>query len=190
MNPIVGRRVGDRSPAGPRDWEITMTHNQTMYIDITQLEAGDPGGNTLRFFASMWNFGIGSAALVRQHREFLDELVAHSNASDDGAIWLQFRGLASRSGSRQRNLQLSVQRVDAVMRYLVERGMDARRLVSADAWGEDEWQAFGFRDGTEHYTLRTVHIWCWFEDPRQYDHTFPSRFLKSIGISPGRRKAR
>lgn len=159
-----------------------MDHRQTAHFDFYEFDPTDAVGNHLRFFCAMWNFGVGSAALARPHQEFLDELVERSQAADDGMIWLQLLGLASRSGKRKRNEVLSGNRVAAVGGYLFNRGLHPDRILSEDFLGEDFWAAGGVADGTEDFRHRAVYVWCWLDDPRRFDRTFPMRLLARAGV--------
>lgn len=186
----AGRRVGARWPTGSRARNALVTNKQTTYFDHYDFDPTDAVGSHLRFFTAMWNFAVGSQELVRQHREYVAQLVERAQDPNDGMVWLQLLGVASRSGKRQRNMELSRRRVITVAGHLLALGLEPERILGMDQLGEDGWAAAGVADGTEDYRHRAVYVWCWLQDPRQHDHTFPFRLLARAGVRTAVRPSR
>jgi outer membrane protein OmpA-like peptidoglycan-associated protein len=71
-------------------------------------------------------FGLGRADLTDAGETALLALVKDLEA--DPGLTVELRGYADPSGSREKNIQLSQRRVEAVRRFLVERGVEPARI--------------------------------------------------------------
>ena len=74
------------------------------------------------------NFGQGSAVLAETSYESLDDLVDMLNES--GLMKIQLEGHTDFRGSPTANVRLSQQRVDAVKKYLVDKGIAETRIAT------------------------------------------------------------
>jgi outer membrane protein OmpA-like peptidoglycan-associated protein len=72
------------------------------------------------------NFETGKANLMESAFTVLDELVAYLNRKDDEKI--ELGGHTDNVGKAAKNLKLSQDRANAVMAYLIAKGIDATRL--------------------------------------------------------------
>ena len=80
-------------------------------------------------------FSIRSANLLDDSENVLDEVVTVLEERPD--IMIEIHGYTDTSGNARRNKRLSARRAKAVRRYLVDQGVDERRL-HASGHGEDE----------------------------------------------------
>lgn len=72
------------------------------------------------------NFETGKANLMESAFPVLDELVAYLNRKDDEKI--ELGGHTDNVGKAAKNIKLSQDRANAVMAYLIAKGIDATRL--------------------------------------------------------------
>ncbi len=79
------------------------------------------------------HFRIGSARLTWGSLKPLDRLVARLRENPD--LKVEIAGYTDNTGSPAHNLTLSQQRAETVVRYLVNKGIDPRRL-SARGYGQ------------------------------------------------------
>jgi outer membrane protein OmpA-like peptidoglycan-associated protein len=85
-------------------------------------------------FASEVLFEIDSAILSGQARATLDEVAVVLNDFPKTAVVVQ--GFTDSTGSEEHNLALSERRATAVMRFLVDRGIEPARMTAL-GYGED-----------------------------------------------------
>ena len=78
-------------------------------------------------------FDVDSATLTAESIATLDQVAAEAAGQPTARIIVA--GHADRSGSKRRNKMLSVERAEAVRRYLLRAGVPERSIVSA-AYGE------------------------------------------------------
>jgi outer membrane protein OmpA-like peptidoglycan-associated protein len=71
-------------------------------------------------------FGFDKATLTSQGKQKLDQLVSQTQGM--GRYILEVEGFTDRTGPRDYNLALSRRRADAVVRYLVDKGVPLRRI--------------------------------------------------------------
>ncbi|HVX65751.1 MAG TPA: OmpA family protein, partial [Bryobacteraceae bacterium] len=71
-------------------------------------------------------FGFDKAMLTKDGKAKLDSLV--QNTQGMGRYIIEVQGFTDRTGSRDYNLALSRRRADAVVRYLVDKGVPLRRI--------------------------------------------------------------
>jgi outer membrane protein OmpA-like peptidoglycan-associated protein len=83
----------------------------------------------------LWNFAVGSAALKKIHRSFLDELAVDLKSIGELSISVVIEGHSSNTDVAARNQQVSKLRAEAVRTYLVQRGVPTRLISSVDAFG-------------------------------------------------------
>jgi OOP family OmpA-OmpF porin len=74
------------------------------------------------------NFANGKAELTDESRSILDNVAASLAVHD--SIRVSVDGHTSSTGTRAFNLRLSAARAETVKRYLVDRGIDPRRLLT------------------------------------------------------------
>ena len=74
------------------------------------------------------NFETGKSTLLPESFAVIDELVAYLNRKDDEKI--ELGGHTDNVGSAASNLKLSQDRANAVMAYLVSKGIDPARLTA------------------------------------------------------------
>lgn len=74
------------------------------------------------------NFETGKSTLLPESYAVIDELVAYLNRKDDEKI--ELGGHTDNVGSAASNLKLSQDRANAVMAYLVSKGIDPSRLTA------------------------------------------------------------
>jgi outer membrane protein OmpA-like peptidoglycan-associated protein len=74
------------------------------------------------------NFGFNSAGIPGEHVAQLDRIA--ELLIQEPKLSLAVEGHTDAVGGDEFNLQLSGRRADAVVRYLVERGVDPKRLMS------------------------------------------------------------
>lgn len=74
------------------------------------------------------NFETGKSTLLPEAYPVIDELVAYLNRKDDEKI--ELGGHTDNVGSAASNLKLSQDRANAVMAYLVSKGIDPARLTA------------------------------------------------------------
>ena len=84
-----------------------------------------PGGEFL-----LWNFAIGIHSLKHEHQKEIPRIVKSINAilKENPNAEVDVEGLASTSGSVQKNEELSKRRADEVQKALVKEGVDAGRI--------------------------------------------------------------
>ena len=101
------------------------------------------------------HFGIASAALAPDHRDWLTRKVVPL-LKRGGSVTIA--GYASRSGSRSANKRLSKQRADAVRTYLEKQAQGCFKFLFAEGEkeGESAAKAAGQVDGTEDGNFRAV----------------------------------
>lgn len=80
-------------------------------------------------------FELGKAVLGEKGKGELDRLIKEMKAKPDVVVVVE--GHTCDIGSAQDNLVLGQRRADAVKRYLVEQGIDAKR-IKAVSFGENE----------------------------------------------------
>ncbi|MEZ5938064.1 MAG: OmpA family protein [Hyphomonadaceae bacterium] len=80
-------------------------------------------------------FGVGDASINRESGRTLDKLVEIARRC--AGLRIEVQGHTDDTGTRAKNLRLSRARADAVMTYLVERGVPAGQL-SAEGYGPDQ----------------------------------------------------
>jgi hypothetical protein len=130
-----------RLPAGDKyDIFILGFQDSTSYnvLDIPALTGKayykDPFTLSFQFLpAKDWvlegcNFETGKATLQPEAYEVLDGLVAYMNRKDDEKI--ELGGHTDNVGSAASNLKLSQDRANAVMDYLISKGIDASRITA------------------------------------------------------------
>lgn len=91
------------------------------------------------------NFRSGSAALTERSYSRLD-LAYESLVANKDAI-IEVRGYTDNTGNYEKNVSLSKRRADSVVRYLVNRGIDAKRLTSKGFGPADPIASNKTRDG-------------------------------------------
>lgn len=74
------------------------------------------------------NFETGKSTLLPESFPIIDELVSYLNRKDDEKI--ELGGHTDNVGSAASNLKLSQERANAVMAYLVSKGIDPSRLTA------------------------------------------------------------
>jgi outer membrane protein OmpA-like peptidoglycan-associated protein len=86
----------------------------------------------------LWNFAVGSAALKKIHRSFLDDLAADLKSIGALSISVVIEGHSSNTDIAARNQQVSKLRAEAVRIYLVQRGVPPRLISGVDAFGSSK----------------------------------------------------
>jgi hypothetical protein len=122
----------------------------------------DPCGNVL-MVANLWNFGIGKAELLPDHRVFLALEVAPLLKADEAA-GARLIGLASRSGNDAYNLQLGLARAKNaraelslhVLAHDLLNPPGPPERIAVGSQGERFAARLGMRDGTEEARYRAV----------------------------------
>jgi outer membrane protein OmpA-like peptidoglycan-associated protein len=105
-------------------------------IDLLTIDPSVPAGVGIRVVElNSARFPAGSAEVVLSHAAELDRMVAVMNALPNVSVLVI--GHADQVGSDANNFALSEERAQAVVHYLVTRGIDASRL-SARAVGESD----------------------------------------------------
>ena len=74
------------------------------------------------------NFESGSAALTEESYPILDQVYESLEAYPE--VKVEIRGYTDNRGSYQYNLELSQKRAEAVRQYLINRGIDPKRLIA------------------------------------------------------------
>ena len=93
--------------------------------------AGDPGGPSEVSLLLRIEFEFDSAALTVRARQDLDGVAAALNDPQLVAARLTLEGHTDATGSEEYNLRLSQRRAEAVVAYLVARGVAGARLRAA-----------------------------------------------------------
>ena len=93
--------------------------------------AGDPGGPSEVSLLLRIEFEFDSAALTLRARQDLDGVAAALNDPQLVAARLTLEGHTDATGSEEYNLRLSQRRAEAVVAYLVARGVAGERLRAA-----------------------------------------------------------
>ena len=119
-----------RSLAGPVTREAV-----TRSLTVAPNDAGDPGGPEEVSLTLQITFAFNSSALTPQARTDLDGVAAAMNDPRLATVPLTLEGHTDATGADDYNLRLSQRRADAVMRYLLQRGVAAHRL-RARGYGE------------------------------------------------------
>jgi len=84
--------------------------------------------------ALLYNFDFDDDAVKLEHQTWLKEHAVPSLTATNQRVFL--RGMASKIGNRDYNLQLSKRRVDSVSKFLISQGVAAAKIV-AGFTGED-----------------------------------------------------
>ncbi|HEY7677280.1 MAG TPA: hypothetical protein VIG69_09420 [Candidatus Methylomirabilis sp.] len=137
-------------------------------MEVIDNRANNPVNNEpLVIFGHLLEFGIGSAVLRRDHRDWLESVAApFLKGNQQGSFVLV--GFASRSGAANFNQQLSEQRVRAVLRFLTTppRNVNPFQNAASGGVGERAGERAGQADGTEDSLLRAVLVELWSIDVR------------------------
>jgi len=80
-------------------------------------------------------FDVGKANLREESFKELNELVDYMNRRKN--IEIEIAGHTDNTGSKEDNLKLSQRRADRVKKYLINEGLDARR-INAKGYGENQ----------------------------------------------------
>lgn len=115
-----------RSIEGPVSREAV-----TRALVLVPENAGAPGGPAELSLMLRIEFGLDSADLTGRARLDLDGVAAALNAPQLLAARVTLEGHTDASGSEQYNLRLSQLRAEAVVAYLVRRGVASGRLRAA-----------------------------------------------------------
>ena len=94
-------------------------------------DAGDPGGPSEVSLLLRIEFGFDSADLTGQAMRDLDGVAAALNDPQLVAAQVTLEGHTDATGPADYNLRLSQRRAEAVVAYLVRRGLAAQRLRAA-----------------------------------------------------------
>ncbi len=73
-------------------------------------------------------FGFDKAHLTVKDKQQLDKLIARAEASPD-VTTIRVTGYTDNVGKPEYNMKLSLRRAEAAQRYLIDHGIDARRIV-------------------------------------------------------------
>lgn len=101
------------------------------------------------------HFQLDSAVLAPSSRAVLDRAVA--SLTEYSGVRIRLSGHTDERASNAYNQALSRRRVDAVAAYLASRGLEASRIVRAEALGEEQLLSRG-RDPRDHARNRRVNI--------------------------------
>ncbi len=107
----------------------------TRSLSVVPDDAGDPGGPTEVSLLLRIEFGFDSAELTGRAMRDLDGVAAALNDPQLVAAQVTLEGHTDATGSDAYNLRLSQRRAEAVVSYLVRRGVAAPRL-RATGYGE------------------------------------------------------
>src|SRR5262245_27872325 len=118
-------------------------------------------------FGHLSDFAIGSATLLKDHRDWLTTVAAPFLNGNDQATFV-LHGFASRSGAADRNQRLSEKRLVRVFEFLTSAPRSVRPSKNAfnEAVGELAGALAGQADGTEDSLLRAVTVELWSIDVR------------------------
>lgn len=100
----------------------------TRSLVVVPENAGEPGGPSEVSLMLRIAFGFDSAELTGGAREDLDRVAAALNDPQLAAVQLTLEGHTDATGAEDYNLRLSRRRADAVVAYLVARGVADDRL--------------------------------------------------------------
>lgn len=109
----------------------------TRSLAVVPGNAGDSGGPTEVSVMLRIEFEFDSADLTVRARDDLDSVAAALNDPQLAPVRLTVEGHTDATGTGDYNLGLSKRRADAVVAYLVQRGVGGKRLRSA-GFGEDQ----------------------------------------------------
>ena len=108
----------------------------TRSLVVVPDNAGDPDGPSEVSLMLRIEFAFDSAELTGRARQNLDDVAAALNDPQLAFARVTLEGHTDASGSAEYNLQLSRRRAEAVVAYLVRRGVVGARLQAA-GFGED-----------------------------------------------------
>lgn len=108
----------------------------TRSLAVVPDDAGDPGGPSEVSLMLRIDFEFDSAALTGPARQSLDDVAAALNDPQLALAQVTLEGHTDATGSTEYNLRLSQRRAEAVVAYLVRRGVAGGRLQAA-GFGED-----------------------------------------------------
>ena len=103
----------------------------TRSLAVVPENAGDPGGPVELSVMLRISFGFDSAALTGQARRDLDSVAEALNDPQLAGARLTLEGHTDATGTTGYNLRLSQQRAEAVVSYLIRRGVARDRLRPA-----------------------------------------------------------
>ncbi|OAN11487.1 cell envelope biogenesis protein OmpA [Photobacterium jeanii] len=143
---IIGTTVGQQDYIKAQDQEVSelaarntelekvsQRYNQAQ-IEMARLKQAYDNQRTLDLALEMnVHFRTGSAAIEPQFQRQLDDIAELMKQAPD-VNW-QLAGYADRRGDSQKNLALSMKRVDAVRDYLESRGVESDQFV-VEAMGD------------------------------------------------------
>ena len=129
VTPAFGQSRVSRSIEGP----VTADKVERALVVIPGV--GDPGGPTEVGLSLRVQFQLDSAALTPTARQDLDQVAVAFNGPQLAASSLILEGHTDATGDAGYNLRLSRRRAEAVVAYLVSRGVAWQRL-SAVGYGE------------------------------------------------------
>lgn len=112
-----------RSLGGPVTREAV-----TRSLTVAPNDAGGPGGPGEVSLMLQVTFAFDSAALTPQGRTDLDSVAAALNDPRLATVPLTLEGHTDATGADDYNLHLSQRRADAVLRYLMQKGVAGHRL--------------------------------------------------------------
>ncbi len=124
--PVSAQDRLQRSIDGPVTREAV-----TRSLAVVPDNAGDPGGPSEVSLMLRIEFEFDSAALTVRARQDLDGVAAALNDPQLVTARVTLEGHTDATGSEQYNLGLSQQRAEAVVAYLVGRGVAGARLRAA-----------------------------------------------------------
>ena len=108
----------------------------TRSLAVVPDNAGDPDGPSEVSLMLSIEFEFDSAELTGRARRSLDDVAAALNDPQLAVAQVTLEGHTDATGSAEYNLQLSRRRAEAVVAYLVRRGVAGRRLQAA-GFGEN-----------------------------------------------------
>ena len=121
----------------------------TRSLVLVPAHAGDPGGPSEVSLMLRVEFGFDSAVLTAGARRDLDSVAAALNDPQLAAARLTLEGHTDATGAADYNLRLSQRRAEAVVAYLVRRGVGSDRLRAAGFGEYRPLPAYGPTDGRQ-----------------------------------------